>query len=61
MGEPCKEVAMRKVVAWELVSLDGVMETPEEWAFSYSNDEMAKVQGAGMAEADAMLLGRVTF
>jgi dihydrofolate reductase len=61
MGEPCKEVAMRKLVAWELVSLDGVMETPEEWAFSYSNDEMAKVQGAGMAEADVMLLGRVTF
>jgi dihydrofolate reductase len=61
MGEPYKEVAMRKLVAWELVSLDGVMETPEEWAFSYSNDEMAKVQGAGMAEADAMLLGRVTF
>jgi dihydrofolate reductase len=61
MGEPCKEVAMRKLVAWELVSLDGVMETPEEWAFSYSNDETAKVQGAGMAEADVMLLGRVTF
>ena len=52
---------MRKLVAWELVSLDGVMETPEEWAFSYSNDETAKVQGAGMAEADVMLLGRVTF
>ena len=30
MGEPCKEAAMRKLVAWELVSLDGVMETPEE-------------------------------
>ncbi len=27
MGEPCKEAAMRKLVAWELVSLDGVMET----------------------------------
>jgi hypothetical protein len=42
---------MRKAVAWELVSLDGVMETPEEWAFSYSNDEMAKVQGAGIGGA----------
>jgi hypothetical protein len=29
---------MRKVIASELVSLDGVMEKPEEWAFSYSND-----------------------
>ena len=35
-----KEASVRKVVAVELVSLDGVMETPEEWAFAYSNDEM---------------------
>jgi hypothetical protein len=33
-----KEVPVRKVVAVELVSLDGVMESPEEWAFAYSND-----------------------
>ncbi len=52
---------MRKVVAWELVALDGVMESPEEWAFSYSNDEMAEANASRMAEADAMLLGRVTY
>jgi dihydrofolate reductase len=52
---------MRKVVAWELVSLDGVMEKPEEWAFSYSNDEMAEANASGMADSDAMLLGRVTY
>ena len=52
---------MRKVVAWELVSLDGVMESPEEWAFSYSNDEMAEANASGMADSDAMLLGRVTY
>jgi hypothetical protein len=28
---------MRKVVAVELVSVDGVMESPEEWAPPYSN------------------------
>ena len=52
---------MRKVVAWELVSLDGVMQSPEEWAFSYSNDEMEKANAAGMAASDALLTGRVTY
>jgi dihydrofolate reductase len=56
-----KEFSMRKVVASELVSLDGVMESPEEWAFSYSNDEMAEANASGMAHSDAMLFGRVTF
>ena len=56
-----KEVAMRKVVAVEFVSLDGVMEAPEEWAFSYSNDEMEEANASGMAASDAMLLGRVTY
>lgn len=52
---------MRKVVAWELVSLDGVMGSPEEWAFSYSNDEMEEANASGMAASDALLLGRVTY
>jgi dihydrofolate reductase len=52
---------MRKVVAVELVSLDGVMETPEEWAFPYSNEEMEEANASGMAASDAMLLGRVTY
>ena len=52
---------MRKVVAVELVSLDGVMETPEEWAFAYSNDEMEQANMSGMAASDALLLGRVTY
>jgi dihydrofolate reductase len=52
---------MRKVVALELVSVDGVMEKPEEWAFSYSNEEMEEANAAGMAASDALLLGRVTY
>ena len=52
---------MRKVVAVEFVSLDGVMESPEEWAFSYSNDDMEEANASGMAASDAMLLGRVTY
>jgi len=38
---------MRKVVAVELVSVDGVFEAPEEWAFSYSNDEMNEANASG--------------
>ncbi len=52
---------MRKVVAVELVSLDGVKEAPEEWAFSYSNDEMEEANASGMAASDALLLGRKTY
>jgi dihydrofolate reductase len=52
---------MRKLVAVELVSLDGVMESPEEWAFAYSNEEMEAVNAEGMAASDAMLLGRKTY
>jgi dihydrofolate reductase len=49
------------VVALELVSVDGVMESPEKWAFSYSNDEMEEANASGMAASDALLLGRVTY
>ncbi len=38
---------MRRVGAWELVSVDGVMEIPEEWAFSYADDEMGERVGYG--------------
>ncbi len=52
---------MRKVVATELVSVDSVMGSPEEWAFSYSNDEMEEANASGMATSDAMQLGRVAY
>jgi dihydrofolate reductase len=52
---------MRRVVAVELVSVDGVFESPEEWAFSYSNDEMEEANASGMAASDALLMGRVTY
>jgi dihydrofolate reductase len=52
---------VRKLVARELVSLDGVVEAPQGWAFSYSNDEMEEANASGMAASDAMLLGRATY
>ena len=52
---------MRKVIASELVALDGVMEAPETWHLPYFNDQMGEAIGKAMAEADAMLFGRVTY
>ena len=52
---------MRKLVAVELVSLDGVVGSPEGWAFSYTDAEMEAANAAGMAASDALLLGRVTY
>jgi dihydrofolate reductase len=56
-----EEISIRKVVAVELVSLDDVMESPEEWAFAYSNEEMEEANASGMAASDALLLGGVTY
>ena len=52
---------MRKVTAGLFISLDGVVESPENWQLPYFNDEMGEAVGAAMAAADAMLLGRVTY
>lgn len=52
---------MRKVVAAEFLSLDGVMESPDKWHFPYFNDEMGEAVGEGFASADAMLMGRVNY
>src|SRR5918997_3820274 len=56
-----KEVSMRKVIASEFVSLDGVMEAPDQWHFPYWNDEMGKYKPDELAAADALLLGRTTY
>jgi dihydrofolate reductase len=58
---PNGEVALRKLVASEFLSLDGVMGSPEQWNFPYFNQEMGEAVGAAMSQADAMLLGRVTY
>jgi len=52
---------MRKIVSTLFVSLDGVVEAPDQWSLSYWNDELEHAVGDGMADADAMLLGRVTY
>lgn len=51
---------MRKVVATEYVSLDGVMEEPR-WTTPYWNDEIAKFKFDELFASDALLLGRMTY
>jgi dihydrofolate reductase len=52
---------MRKVKANFFISLDGVVESPEKWHFPYFDDQMGAAVGAGMATADALLMGRVLY
>jgi dihydrofolate reductase len=51
---------MRRVVAVEYVSLDGVMEAPA-WTEPFFNEEVAKFQYDQLFRSDALLLGRVTY
>src|SRR6266498_1739146 len=59
--EEGEEVKMRKIVAAEHLTLDGVVQSPEKWSFQYFNDELIGAIGASMASADTMLLGRRTY
>jgi dihydrofolate reductase len=52
---------MRKIVAGLFMSLDGVVESPEQWQFPYFNDEMGQALGSSMAASDTLLLGRRTY
>ena len=52
---------MRKIKSNFFISLDGVVEAPDKWHFPYFDDEMGAAVGAGFANTDAMLMGRVLY
>jgi dihydrofolate reductase len=61
---------MRRIVASEFVTLDGVMEAPGgefhpdgkgAWTFDFFDDEAGKFKFDELFAADALLLGRVTY
>jgi dihydrofolate reductase len=54
-------MVMKKITAGLFISLDGVVEAPDEWHFPYFNDEMGEAVGAQLGSADTLLLGRVTY
>jgi dihydrofolate reductase len=52
---------MRKIIASLFISLDGVVEAPDQWHFPYFNDEMGAAVDATLGRTDTILLGRKTY
>jgi len=52
---------MRKITASLFISLDGVVEAPDQWHFPYFNDEMGASVDARVGSVDTLLLGRKTY
>ena len=50
---------MRKIIAGLFISLDGVVEAPDQWHFPYFDDQMGQAVGSQMS--DTILLGRTTY
>ncbi|GGQ00174.1 dihydrofolate reductase [Streptomyces virginiae] len=55
------ETGMRKIKAQLFISLDGVVEAPDQWHFPYFNEEMGAAVDATLGRADTLLLGRRTY
>jgi dihydrofolate reductase len=72
-GVPKEQEVMRKVVASEFISLDGVVQAPGDpaektggfqhggWHVPYWSDELERFKGEELFASDALLLGRVTY
>ncbi|WP_069166670.1 dihydrofolate reductase family protein [Nocardia altamirensis] len=52
---------MRKITAGLFISVDGVIEDPQDWHFPYFNDEMGQAVDAQLGSAGTLLLGRKTY
>ncbi|WP_181767086.1 dihydrofolate reductase family protein [Streptomyces albidus (ex Kaewkla and Franco 2022)] len=52
---------MRKIAAGLFISLDGVVEAPDQWHFPYFSDEMGAAVDATLGSADTILIGRKTY
>ena len=52
---------MAKIVSNFFISVDGVVEAPDQWHFPFWNDEMEAIVGKGFETTAAMLMGRVLY
>lgn len=52
---------MRKVEASLFISLDGVVESPDQWQFDVFDEDMMTTMTNQLAGEDAFLLGRVSY
>lgn len=52
---------MRKLVASFFISLDGVVDSPQDWHHPYAGPEVQQVLGDAMEGVDALVMGRRTY
>ncbi len=52
---------MRKVVSGLFISLDGVVESPDQWQFDHFDEDMMASMASQLAVQGTVLLGRVTY
>ncbi len=52
---------MGKIVSSFFISLDGVVESPDQWHFPYFDDEMGNAIGKAVERTEVFLLGRVGY
>lgn len=52
---------MAKIVVSEFISLDGVIETPQNWHMSYISEDMGAATMEQLLGTDALLYGRKTY
>lgn len=52
---------MRKIIVSTMVSIDSVMENPQNWSFDYWNEEMQAYAREQLFSSDALISGRITY
>ena len=52
---------MGKLTATSFITLDNVVEDPHLWSGDYQSEDTGELNGAVLADADGLLLGRVTY
>ena len=51
----------RRIVANFFASLDGVVQSPDQWHFPYFDEQMGEAVNAGFASSDALLMGGTLY
>jgi dihydrofolate reductase len=52
---------VRKVIVSAEISIDGVLDDPQDFIFDYIDDDLGKYQSDLIDEADALMMGRETY
>lgn len=52
---------MGRIISNFFISLDGVVESPDQWHFEYFDDDMGAIVGEGFSTTSAMLMGRQLY